>query len=136
IQPYSVLLDKEKAKTMRKTKLATAISLALAGSAGAFNATHAVNINPNGVGEVLLFPYYTVRDGKDTLISVVNTTDDVKAVKERILDSRNSNEALHLILYLSPHDIWTGSLTKSEEGTLLKSDDKSCSVQAIPADGV
>ncbi|WP_280513605.1 hypothetical protein [Nitrosococcus oceani] len=40
---------------MRKTKLATAVSLAIAGSAGMLNTAQAVNVNPDGLGEVLLF---------------------------------------------------------------------------------
>lgn len=121
---------------MRKTKLAAAISLALAGSAGVLNTAQAVNVNPNGVGEVLLFPYYTVRDGNDTLMSIVNTTGVVKAVKVRFLEGKNSKEVLDFNLYLSPYDIWTGSLTKSANGVLLKTDDSSCTVPTIPNNGV
>ena len=66
---------------MTRKRLAAAISLALAGSAGAIlNTAQAVHINPDGIGEVLIYPYYTVRSQDvgqtDTLLSVVNTTSD------------------------------------------------------------
>lgn len=121
---------------MKKTKLATAVSLALAGSAGVLNTAQAVNVNPDRLGEVLLFPYYTVRNGNDTLISIVNTRDEVKAVKVRFLEGKNSKEVLDFNLYLSPFDVWTGALVESEDGVLLTSADNSCTVPAIPDDGV
>jgi hypothetical protein len=121
---------------MRKTKLATAISLALAGSAGVLTTAHAVNVNPDGLGEVLIYPYYTVREGNDTLLSVVNTTNKVKAVKVRFLEGKNSREVIDFNLYLSPFDIWTGALKTSADGTLLTTPDKSCTVPTIPPEGV
>ncbi|QBQ53531.1 hypothetical protein [Nitrosococcus wardiae] len=121
---------------MKKTKLATAVSLALAGSAGALNTAQAVNINPDGLGEVLLYPYYTVRDDHDTLITVTNTTPDVKAVKVRFLDGQNTKEVLDFNLYLSPFDVWTGALVATEEGTRLTTPDTSCTVPTIPEAGV
>jgi hypothetical protein len=132
-----VLLDiKEKEKMMRKTKLATAISLALAGSTGVLNTAHAVNINPDGLGEVLIYPYYTVRDGNDTLLSITNTTGQVKAVKVRFLEGKNSREVIDFNLYLSPYDMWTGALTSSANGVMLTTPDKSCTVPTIPSTGV
>lgn len=121
---------------MRKTKLATAVSLALAGSAGVLNTAHAVNLNADRLGEVLLFPYYTVRDGNDTLISIVNTRNEVKAVKVRFLEGKNSKEVLDFNLYLSPFDVWSGALVQSDEGVRLITTDTSCTVPTIPSDGV
>lgn len=121
---------------MRKTKLATAISLALAGSAGVLDNAHAVNINPDNLGEVLIYPYYSVRNGTDTLITVVNTKNQVKAVKVRFLEGKNSKEVLDFNLYLSPFDVWSGAITRTAEGVKLTTPDKSCTVPAIPAGGV
>jgi hypothetical protein len=121
---------------MRKTKLATAVSLALAGSAGMVGTAQAVNVNPDGLGEVLLFPYYTVRGGYDTLFSIVNTRNEAKAVKVRFLEGKNSIEVLDFNLYLSPFDVWTGALVQSEEGVRLATRDTSCTVPRIPEDGV
>jgi hypothetical protein len=133
-----VLLDiKEKEKMMRKTKLATAISLALAGSGSILNTAHAVNVNPDGLGEVLLYPYYTVRNDTNTLLSITNTTNKVKAVKVRFLEGKNSREVIDFNLYLSPYDMWTAALSTADDGgTKLTTSDNSCTVPAIPSAGI
>ncbi|ADE16669.1 hypothetical protein Nhal_3646 [Nitrosococcus halophilus Nc 4] len=120
---------------MKKTKLATAVSLALAGSAGVLNTAHAVNVNPDGLGEVLLYPYYTVRNGQNTLISLVNTRDEVKAVKVRFLEGKNTREVLDFNLYLSPFDVWTGAVVRTDAGARLITNDNSCTVPTISEDG-
>lgn len=73
--------------------------------------THAVKVNPQGDGEVLLFPYYTVNGDFNTFYSVVNTTDQPKAIKVRFLEGHNAQLALSFNVYLSAHDVWTGTLT-------------------------
>jgi len=121
---------------MRRTKLASAITLALAGSAGAvLNTAQAVHVNPDGLGEVLLYSYYTVREGTDTLVSVVNTTADVKAVKVRFLEGKNSTEVIDFNLYLSPFDVWTAAITQTADGARLLTADTSCTVPQIPIPG-
>ena len=42
---------------------------------------HAVNISPGGYGEAVILPYYTVNNGLNTLLTINNSTDQVKAVK-------------------------------------------------------
>ncbi|NMG56927.1 hypothetical protein GPA23_20405, partial [Aromatoleum aromaticum] len=52
---------------MKKQLLASVVAgLGVVGSA------HAVHVNPDGLGQVLLYPYYTVQDGYDTYVHVVN----------------------------------------------------------------
>jgi hypothetical protein len=112
-----------------KTFKQKAVYAALAGvtflSAGVANA---VNTNPEGLGEALIYPYYTTRNGASTLVSVVNTTDAPKAVKVRILEGKNSREVLDFNLFLSPKDVWTASITTPEgaTGARLDTSDRSC----------
>lgn len=128
---------------MKKNSLTTAVVAGIAGVAGLANVSNAVNLNPDGLGQVLIYPYYTVNEGLSTLISVVNTTNDVKAVKVRFLEGRNSQEVLDFNLYMSPFDVWTGSVQEGEPtpgsdlepGAILKTSDTSCTVPAIPEDG-
>lgn len=94
---------------MKKNALTNAVIAGIAGVAGIASVANALNINPDGLGEVLIYPYYTVNGGNQTLISVVNTTDAGKAVKVRFLEGRNSREVLDFNLYLSPFDVWTAS---------------------------
>lgn len=99
-------------KVMRKT-LTTAV-LAGLGTAGMMHSVDAVNLNEDGLGEILITPYYTVQGGGKTLISIVNTTDQVKIVKVRFHEAKNSREVLDFNLFLSPYDVWVASL---QQGT-------------------
>ncbi len=97
------------------------------------------SISADGTGQVLLFPYYTVRNGLNTLISLVNTTDEVKALKIRFNEGKNGRETLDFNIYLSPYDVWTAAListvsTYPEEGqptVKIITTDTSCTVPAI-----
>jgi hypothetical protein len=108
-----------------KKILPVAVLAALAG----VNAAQAVHVNPDGTGQVLVFPFYTVEGGRDTYINLANTTDEYKAVKVRILESMNSVEVLDFNLYLSPHDHWSAVITAhADGGASIKSNDNSCTV--------
>src|SRR6185369_14325779 len=64
-------------------------ALAGLGALGATGVAQAVSVNPDGLGQVLIYPYYTVRTvptglvGSDaaynSLLSVVNSTSSAKA---------------------------------------------------------
>jgi len=95
---------------MNKNSLTTAVIAGLAGVAGIANMASAVNINPDGLGQVLLYPYYTVNNNQNTQLSVVNTTSIAKAVKVRFLEGYNSREVLDFNLFLSPFDVWVASV--------------------------
>jgi hypothetical protein len=101
-------------------------ALGLSGSAGAA-------VTTSSLGQVLLFPYYSVRSGNNTLVSITNTTGKAKAVKVRIIEGKNSREVLDFNLYLSPNDMWTAALTATAEGGKLETIDTSCTVPAIAA---
>lgn len=128
--------------TFKRKALATAVlgTLGVAGSA------HAIwQDTTDNKGGVLVYPYYTVNSDPAgnpfwTLISVVNTTSDVKVVKVRFREGKASAEVLDFNLYLSPNDIWTGAVVPasadaSSPGHLVTTD-ASCTNPAIPADGV
>ena len=119
---------------MKKTFLrSAAIAVAVTGA----SAAHAVHVNPDGLGQVLLYPYYTVQNNFVTAIHIVNTTDQAKAVKVRFLEGKNSQEVLDFNLYLSPHDVWTGTVVPdAAAGAKITSADKSCiAPRQLPAGG-
>lgn len=121
--------------SIRKTKLAFAISTALMASAVSMPAS-AVNLTDNGLGEVILSPYYTVRNGYDTYLSVVNTSDDrVVAFKIRFRESDNSRDARDFIVFLSPNDVWTAVVTMGDDGEtpVVQTADNSCTAPALSA---
>ena len=119
---------------MNRKNLTAAVLAGLAGVAGIAGTAQAVNLNPDGTGQVLLYPYYTTNDGNQTLISVVNTTDQAKAVKVRFLEGFNSREVLDFNLYLSPFDVWVAAITRDPAapesgGAIVAIADNSCTVR-------
>ncbi len=119
----------------KKKSLYLAVAAGL-GAAGLAGSAAAVNVNPNGLGQYLIYPYYTVRNGTDTYISLTNTTNMPKAVKVRFTEGKNSREVLDFNLYMSPYDMWTGAITATSTGAMLITKDTSCTYPAIPAAGV
>jgi len=93
---------------MKKNKLTTAVIAGLAGVAGVASVGNAVHVNPEGTGQVLIYPYYSLHNGLNTTYSVVNTTPATKAIKVRFLEGQNSDEVLDFNVYLSEYDVWTG----------------------------
>lgn len=114
---------------MKKKVLVAALIAGL----GAVGSAQAVFVNPDGLGQVLIYPYYTVQgdDGNVTNVHVVNTTTQVKAVKVRFLEAMNSREVIDFNLYLSPRDEWTGVVVRTGTGAKLITNDTSCTVPTI-----
>jgi hypothetical protein len=116
---------------------------ALAGlsALGAAGVAQAVSVNQNGLGQVLIYPYYTVRAvptgiaGTDaaynSLLSVVNSTASAKAVKVRFLEGKNSREVLDFNLYLSAKDVWTTAIIPTTDGAGIFTADKSCTIPKV-----
>jgi hypothetical protein len=130
-------LNAEESKQIMNNFKQKALFSALAG-AGALamaGAANAVYVNQDGLGQALVYPYYTVRGGNVTLISVVNTTTQAKAVKVRFLEGKNSQEVLDFNLFLSAKDVWTSAVTATTNGATLTTGDRSCTNPRIPAGG-
>lgn len=109
------------------------IGLASASILATPETARAVRVNPSGLGQYLIYPYYTVRsDSKGnafvTGMSVINTTPAVKAVKVRFMEGIAAADVLNFNLYLSPNDVWTGAVVPTATGAKLISFDNSCTV--------
>jgi hypothetical protein len=99
--------------------------------------THAVNISSDGTGEALIYPYYSVRNGNITLISLVNNDTQGKAVRVRFREGRNGVGALDFNLFLSASDVWTAALVADASGAAkLVTNDLSCTNPRFPQGGV
>ena len=118
---------------MKKQAMSLAVTAALLG--GAVSATgQSMYIDEGGLGEVLIYPFYSAANGNDTYVHVVNTTDLTKAVKVRIVEGQNSQEVLDFNLYLSPRDEWAAVITASDlegGGALIRTVDNSCTVPEL-----
>ena len=114
---------------MNRKNLTAAVLAGLAGAAGIVGSAQAVNINPDGLGQVLIYPYYTTNNHNITLLSVVNTSEDAKAVKVRFTEGQNTREVLDFNLYMSAYDIWTASISMNDDGKPeLQTADTTCTV--------
>ncbi len=121
-------------------------ALASVGALGVVGTAQAANVNPDGLGQVLIYPYYTVNSKSsapyNSLLSVVNTTASAKAVKVRFIEGRNSAEVLDFNLFLSAKDVWTAAVipmpvvspsTGVDSGAGVFTTDKSCTIPTVPS---
>jgi hypothetical protein len=147
--------QKELYQTMNTfTKKSLHVALAGLGTLGLAGAADAVMVNPNGLGQVLIYPYYTVRSpagagiaNYNTLLSIVNTTNSVKAVKVRFREGKASAEVLDFNVFLSPFDMWTAAVEPGagtpgvtplgpyDNGAQIETTDTSCTIPDF-TDGV
>ena len=117
-------------------------ALAGLGALGVTDAANAVDLNANGLGSALIYPYYTTRadtagNAYNSLLSVVNSTSSAKAVKVRFLEGKNSREVLDFNLFLSGYDVWTTAIIPSASGgAKIVTNDVSCTLPPIAAGGV
>lgn len=108
---------------MKSLHVAVLAGLAAIGAAGTAEAVH---INPDGTGQVLVYPYYTARSGQATLITIINAQNNTKIAKVRFLEGKNSREVLDFNLFLSPNDVWTGAIVGTTNGARVVTNDNSC----------
>lgn len=97
----------------------------------ACDVSQAVYLNPQGLGEALVYPYYTVNGGQDTLVTLTNQGRDAKAVKVRFLEGYNSRDVLDVNVYLAVGDVWTAAVVADGNGAKLVTSDPSCTVPDI-----
>lgn len=95
-----------------------------------------VYVSNNSLGQALIYPYYTVRDDKLTIINIFNGSNKTIAAKVRFHESHNSRDVLDFNVVLSPHDKWSGTLSMGATGAIFKTRDNTCTVPQIPATGV
>jgi hypothetical protein len=90
-----------------------------------------MSISDNGLGDVGISAYYSVRQNYQTNISLVNTSDTyVVAVKLRFHEAANSGDARDFNIYLSPNDVWVGVVGLNADGKTpyIQTSDTSCTV--------
>ncbi|HSX62409.1 MAG TPA: hypothetical protein VLF18_19670 [Tahibacter sp.] len=114
---------------MKGNALRAAVAAGLVASAASANA---VELSPDGTGQVLIYPYYTVNRNQQTIISVVNATNVAKAVRVRFLEGYNAREVMDFNLFLSDFDVWTASIFAlsdaglTGDGAAIMTTDRSC----------
>jgi hypothetical protein len=101
----------------------------------ALNANSAF-LNPDRTGQVLIYPYYTSNGSNQSLLSVVNTKADNKALKVRFFDGKNAVPVFSFNVYLAPRGMWTagifdGALINQPSTIVLRSFETNC-VPGLP----
>jgi hypothetical protein len=98
---------------------------------------NAVNLDARGIGQVLVYPYYTANGNNGTLLAVVNSTGHGKALKVRFHEGYDGRGVLDFNIYLSPHATWTGEVANRLGGAdapaSIVTRDTSCTVPAFAA---
>ena len=111
--------------------VASLISVVIPGSAAA------LNLSPQGTGQVLLYPYYTVNANQDTYFSVGNDYGLPEVLHVRFNEGRNGRPVLDVSVVLKPYDVWTAAISvDAGGGAKLVTFDDSCTHPAIPAGGI
>lgn len=112
--------------SMKKFNKAT-LAMAVAGALAASSA-QAVNLAEDGLGDFIISPYYTVRDGFQTYINVTNTSEETVVFKIRFREHYNSRDARDFNVILSPYDVWTAAVILNEDGDAarLVTHDRTC----------
>jgi len=115
---------------MKKSLISLAVATTVAGAAAVQAGQY---VSGDKTGQVILFPFYNADNGNATNMHIVNTTDQVKAVKIRFVEYKNSDEVLDFNLYLSEHDHFAFGVVKNPagEGGAVITADNSCTVPAL-----
>jgi len=124
------LLKKKGEKMMRKLAVCLALVIAVlmvSSAAMAFNFADHVKAAKNAKGDTLIFPIYAaINGGWETKLWVVNTAQDRSVVAKVVVRSAlYSQELLDFLIYLTPTDVWTGTLRYNNGRVEYFSDDDS-----------
>ena len=93
-----------------------------------------LTVNADGIGHILLLPYYSAQGGNATILSLTNTDYlNGKAVKVRFRGATNGDSVLDLTVFLAPNDVWNGLVSQdpSTGSAQLTSADSSCTLPSL-----
>lgn len=86
---------------------------------------NAVMLSDDGMGQVLLFPYFTVRNNYDTLISIGNLSDQIEVININFRDGAHGMEVLQFNAFLKPNSTFVAAVTTTDygDGQMIIGDD-------------
>lgn len=119
---------------LRKKTLALAVAAAATLGGGISAAQAQTVVSGNGYGQVVIYPYFTVRDGWRTFVHVTNTSGYTVATKVRFHAAKGSEDLLDFLLVLSPYDMWTAVVEERNGVPGVRPTDNSCTVPIIGKD--
>ncbi len=111
---------------MKKKYLAAAIGAMLVGGSAM-----AVEVSHGGKGDVLIAPMFMAGGGWTSEIKVINTNTVDSAVAKVVFHAPdNSAELLDFLIFLSPGDVWVGTVSANADGSvgIVSTDDSALRV--------
>jgi len=124
-----------------RTPMAAALAAILTGVL-AGDVSAAIHVNPQGTGQALLLPYYTVNKQQQTYLTVTNTARRAKMVEVLFKEGYNGRPVLSFRLFLGPFDVWTGTVFALDdvdgeggEGAAVLTEDRSCTAPSFWTEG-
>ena len=121
-------------KQFQKVGLAAAVATVAAGTVAQPDSA----VSRTETGDLAIIPYYTVLDGTNTGMHIINTTDSTQVVKVRLRRGTDSKDALDFNLVMSPRDEWTANIgpgASESSPVLVTTNDTTCTVPAFPEGG-
>jgi len=124
-------------KQFQKYGVAAAVASMAAAAVGAPTAAPSTTkVSQSELGDLAIVPYYTVNNGFNTGVHIINTSDVTQVVKFRLRRGADSKDALDFNIVMSPRDEWTGNITAGgDNGVIVETNDTTCTVPAFPAGG-
>ncbi len=119
-------------KPLRLLGSASSLCLAVAATPAG-----AMMINPNGTGQVLIYPYYTVNKHQQTLFTLSNQTAAGKAVQITFREGFNARPVYRTNVFLGANQTWAanvfalGDAGASSDGVGITSDSAACAQTTI-----
>lgn len=93
-----------------------------------------VSIAPNQKGDLLVYPLFMAGSGVETSFEVINTSNTDSVVAKVIVRSHHySRELLDFLIYLTPNDVFKGTLKYDGGKYVLVSTDGSMCINACPS---
>ena len=90
-----------------------------------------LSVSTDGIGHILLVPYFSTQNGNVSLLNITNTdTENGKAVKLRYRGAANSDDVYDITLFLSPGDMWSANVSNNNGVSSLVTNDNSCTLPA------
>lgn len=102
----------------------------------------AVQLDAGGLGQVLIYPYYTVHNQQQTLLSIVNTSDADQVLQVTFREALNGRAVQRIQAWLGRHDVWTATVFAladaglASEGAALLTYDRTCTTPSVFASGL
>jgi len=107
------------------------IAAAVAAVSAGYVGTSVADPTANNRGDLALVPYYTVENGFNSGIHIINTTAKTQVVKLRYRRGSDSMDSLDFNLIMSPKDEWVGSIQRDDDDRIfVQTADTTCTAPA------